>query len=214
MLQTAYQNNLLFRTEARNETKATEVLDKACALSSISPVSSMRAEGTLQASAGASAAFVALYTNYRSLVYARCRRLLDEVDDAEDATQEVFIRALNHLTSLPGGVDAARWLYRTATNYCFNVIRDRKLRGKRIDELRGDATDSGGHAEETAIRRDAVRRVLAAVSPMQRMVVVLHYVDEMDQHEVAHTLQISRRTVVNRLAELNRDMSPRLRDLA
>jgi RNA polymerase sigma-70 factor, ECF subfamily len=152
-----------------------------------------------------------LYHLHRRAIYARCRQLLDSPDEAEDATQEVFIRLLHHLDGVPAGLAARRWLSRAATNYCFNVIRDRNLRRQRLRTFAEDLCGDKGHLTETiAVRRDQARRVLAALSPGERPIAVLHFVDDMTQDEVASALGISRRTVVNRLADLMHKKRPRL----
>lgn len=148
---------------------------------------------------------VAVYQQYRPLVFARCSRLLDSRDEGEDATQEVFVRALKHSHALPTGPQTALWLCRVATNLCLNKIRDRKLRARRTQEWTIDFDTSGMVAEqpeEETIRRDSAARLLASLAPRHRIVAWLHYIDELDQQEVADRLGVSRRTVVSRLAEL------------
>src|SRR5437762_3845020 len=65
-----------------------------------------------------------LYRMYGPIIYARCMRLLGDRAAAEDATQETFIRVHRHLHKAPD--EALGWIYRIATNYCLNEIRNRK----------------------------------------------------------------------------------------
>src|SRR5258706_10009090 len=69
-----------------------------------------------------------LYRTYGPIIYARCSRLLGDRASAEDATQETFMRVLRHLDRAPDSAEALAWIYRIATNYCLNEIRDRKKR--------------------------------------------------------------------------------------
>jgi RNA polymerase sigma-70 factor (ECF subfamily) len=78
-------------------------------------------------------------------------RMLDNQDDAADATQEVFLRACLHWEQLRNQDSLSEWLYRVATNLCIDLLRKRKRhslwklpRHSRVDE--GDE----GESEEDA----------------------------------------------------------------
>jgi RNA polymerase sigma-70 factor, ECF subfamily len=139
-----------------------------------------------------------LYRMYGPVIYARCARLLGDRAAAEDATQETFVRIHRHLAKAPDPSEALAWVYRIATNYCLNEIRDRKLRPVAEAELPELAT---GNLEAALADRDLVERIVKRSPEDVRAVAWLHHVDGMDQGEVARVLGISRRTVVNRLAE-------------
>ena len=137
-----------------------------------------------------------LYRAYGPVIYARCRRLLGEGSAAEDATQETFMRVHRHLDKAEGR-DALAWIYRIATNYCLNEIRNRKRR----PELRDAPEGIGEDLDRALADRDLAARIVEHAPEKLRVVAWLHHVDGLDQGEVARVLEISRRTVVNRLAE-------------
>jgi RNA polymerase sigma-70 factor, ECF subfamily len=141
----------------------------------------------------------ALYRAYGPVIYARCRRLLGEGSAAEDATQETFMRVHRHLDKAEGR-NALAWIYRIATNYCLNEIRNRKRRAEptQPDELPEIVTTDVARA---LADRDLAARIVERSPEKLRVVAWLHHVDGMDQGEVARVLDISRRTVVNRLNE-------------
>src|SRR5262245_790535 len=142
-----------------------------------------------------------LYRRYGPYIYARCVRLLDDRAAAEDATQETFMRVHRHLQKAPDPNEALGWLYRIATNYCLNEIRNRKLRPQ-ADSDGLDGLDIVGDSLEAVLaNRDAVARLIRRSSEKLRAPAWLHYVDGFDQGEVARVLGISRRSVVNRLSE-------------
>ncbi|HEY1812929.1 MAG TPA: sigma-70 family RNA polymerase sigma factor [Kofleriaceae bacterium] len=143
-----------------------------------------------------------LYRMYGPVIYSRCVRLLGDRAAAEDATQETFVRIQRHLAKAPDPTEALAWVYRIATNYCLNEIRDRKLRPVAEAELPELAT---GNLEAALADRDLVAHIVRRSSEQVRAVAWLHHVDGMDQGEVARVLGISRRTVVNRLAEFRHD---------
>jgi len=138
----------------------------------------------------------ALYRMYGSIIYARCARLLGDRATAEDAVQETFLRVQRHLDKAPDSGEALAWIYRIATNYCLNEIRDRKLRPQ------GDVPETLSTDLESALAdRDMVARIVRRSPEKLRVPAWLHYVDGLDQGEVARVLDISRRTVVTRLSQ-------------
>lgn len=137
----------------------------------------------------------ALYQRYGSAIYWRCLRILRDKSAAEDATQETFMRVHRHLERAPSGDEAMRWIWRIATNYCLNELRDGQRRAEPMSELPEKPVvgiDLGD--------RDLAQRLVERAPEDQRVIAWLHYVDGLDQAEVALTLGISRRTVVNKLA--------------
>lgn len=139
-----------------------------------------------------------LYRTYGPVIYARCVRLLGDRAAAEDATQETFMRVQRHLDKAPDSTEALAWIYRIATNYCLNEIRDRKLRPEARAELPDFSSDS---LEDILADRDLVARIVKRSPEKLRTAAWLHHVDGLDQAEVARVLGSSRRSVVTRLAE-------------
>ena len=139
-----------------------------------------------------------LYCRYGPFIYARCVRLLKDRAAAEDATQETFMRVHRHLDKAPDAEEALAWVYRIATNYCLNELRDRKLRPQPDPEL----LDALGDDPAAALGdRDVAARIVKRSPEKLRTPAWLHFVDGLDQGEVARVLGISRRTVGYRLAE-------------
>jgi RNA polymerase sigma-70 factor (ECF subfamily) len=141
-----------------------------------------------------------LYRKFGGAIFSRCRRLLKDDALAEDATQEVFVRVLKHIESAPDDATALAWIYRISTNYCLNSIRDRARQAEptapeALPEGEGLSTEAALHDREAAMT--LIRRAPAKLQD----VAVLYYVDGLEQEQVASTLGISRRTVINRLQE-------------
>lgn len=140
-----------------------------------------------------------LYDRFAHLVYRRCLMLLGNPAEAEDALQEVFVRAMRSLDSFRGDCSPMTWLYRISTNHCLNVIRGSKRRreGKerRVAQLQSEPPRSGPAAEEIAI----VRQVLPAFERKVQEMAVLYYVDGMNLDEVARETGLSVPTVRKRL---------------
>ena len=137
-----------------------------------------------------------LYRKFGAVIYSRCRRLLKDDALAEDATQEVFVRVMRHIQSAPDDQAALAWIYRISTNYCLNQIRDRRRQAEPVEEI----PDAGGpHPEAQMLERDLAMRLVLRAPEKLRAAAVLYYVDGLEQEQIATTLGISRRTVINRL---------------
>jgi RNA polymerase sigma-70 factor, ECF subfamily len=139
-----------------------------------------------------------LYRMYGPAIYARCRSLLQDDAEAQDATQETFTRVYQHLARVPAGREALYWIHRVATNYCLNQLRSRRSRPMPL----GIADDAQLTAspEQRICDRDLVLRLMAAAPEKLGAVAWLYHVDGFEQEEVARILDLSRRTVATRLA--------------
>ena len=139
-----------------------------------------------------------LYRQYGGVIYSRCRRLLKDDSLAEDATQEVFVRVQRHIESAPDDTAALAWIYRISTNFCLNLIRDRSKQAEPTDELPEAPSE---HPEIGLVDRQLAMKLIERVPEQLRAPAVLYFLDGMEQEQIAESLQISRRTVINRLQE-------------
>jgi RNA polymerase sigma-70 factor (ECF subfamily) len=136
-----------------------------------------------------------LFSRHGALVYRRALRLLGNAADAEEATQEVFIRVMRGVDRFEGRSQMTTWLYHVTTNYCLNVLRDGARRRELLAEhTPGPAADGGSGGEWVAMRD-----LLARADELQARAAVYVYVDGMSHDEAAELLSVSRRTVGNLL---------------
>lgn len=141
-----------------------------------------------------------LYRSYAPMVLRRCRRLLQNEEQAVDAMQDVFVRLLTHKDRLHGRYPSSL-LYRVATNVCLNIIRDRKP----------GRTDSGedalariaccGEQESKTLAAVILDRLFRREKPSTREIAVLHFVDGMTYREVARETNLSVSGVRKRLRD-------------
>jgi RNA polymerase sigma-70 factor, ECF subfamily len=140
----------------------------------------------------------ALFSRYGPLVLRRARRILGTEAEAEDATQDVFIKVLASIETFRGESQPSTWLYRITTNLCLNRLRDhRRHRDRLAQENAGrlESTSESGPPEH----RITISTLLAELPPELSETAVYYYVDEMDQEEIAKLSGIARRTVGYRL---------------
>lgn len=128
-------------------------------------------------------------------VFRRARQLLGSDALAEEATQEVFIRAAKALHRYDPRARPSTWLYRITTNYCLNQIRDRARRRELLDARQDELVP--GSAAYDPQRLIALRALLADADEREATAAVAVFVDGMSHAEAAEILQVSRRTVGN-----------------
>src|SRR5262245_44669276 len=69
-----------------------------------------------------------LFKQYGALVYRRAFRLLGRKEDAEEATQEVFVRVMRSVDEFENRASVTTWLYQITTYYCLDVLRNKARR--------------------------------------------------------------------------------------
>ncbi len=159
-------------------------------------------------------AFNRLVLAYQDAVYNTAYRILGDAASAEDATQEAFIRAWQHLRDYRGG-SWRGWLFRIVTNACYDQLRRRRRRPTvplEPTDAEGEAVESPdwladpdptrnpeAEAERAALRR-ALETCLQSLPPEQRAALVLIDVQNFAYAEAATALGIALGTLKSRLA--------------
>ncbi len=110
------------------------------------------------------------------------------------------MRVMKHVESASPEAEALSWIYRVSTNYCLNMIRDRNRQAEPTDELPEAPSE---HPETDLVDRNLAMRLLTRTPENLRATAVLYYLDGLEQEQVAKTLGVSRRTVINRLGEFS-----------
>lgn len=152
-----------------------------------------------------------LYAEHSRLVYGICRMLLRDPDEAEDATQQVFLSAYNNLLTGAQVRDPAAWLGTIARNACRRRAIARMREPLAVDEeltLVSPAADEQASGREQAA---ALYAELAALPEKQREAVVLRDLYGLRYDEVAVALGTSRPAVEALLFRGRRRLQSRLR---
>src|SRR5689334_9776519 len=153
----------------------------------------------MAAASGDPAALERLLDRHADLVHAVCRRIVNDPDDALDATQEALIAAARGIARFDGRSRFTTWLYRIATNAAIDELRRRRRRPVPQEELpepRAAAPDGTG-AVDARLDVDAA---LAALPEDYRVAVVLRDLCDLDYAEIADVLDVPPGTVRSRIA--------------
>ena len=146
-------------------------------------------------------------------IYRYTLSLLHDATDAEDVTQETFLRAHQRRSSLRNMQAELAWLYQIATHVCLDRIRQRQRRGPLEDgadvteiEVADPAVPPAQRVAEQHEMSGCVQGYLARISDSHRAVILLHDVQKLTAPEIAAILGISVANVKIRLHRARREL--------
>jgi len=164
-----------------------------------------------RARAGDIAAYGRLVERYQRRVYRLTLHLLHSTADAEDATQEAFVRAYGALDRFDGRCEPFTWIYRIAINVSLNLLRSRRVRrhvapedDPRIDNGLVDERAAFASPCDQSSRREMALMLAEAMnglSELLRTTLVLVCVDGLSHAEAGQVLGCPEGTVAWRVHE-------------
>jgi RNA polymerase sigma-70 factor (ECF subfamily) len=170
----------------------------------------------VQAQQGSDEAFTHLVETYQTPVYNLCYRMLGEPDLAEDAAQETFLRAFQHLQRYDQKRPFATWLLSIAAHYCIDRLRRRKFAMFSIDEedeegMSFEIPDPDSPNPETeSIRRedrDRLHGLLKKMDATDRAAVIMRYWYDLSEAEIAESLRLTVSAVKSRLHRARKQLA-------
>ena len=178
------------------------------------------AELVARAKAGDTSAFDELVRKYRARVYAVALHLTGDASDADDITQDAFLKAYHKLPDFEGRSEFFTWIYRITLHRALNAKRDRKRRRTvPMDDPRlvaAVAVDAEGDPERATHLRDRYRALLESfdrLSPLLQTTVVLTTLQGLSYKEAAVVLDTTEGTIAWRVHEARRKMTGYLQSL-
>lgn len=150
-------------------------------------------------------AFAELVEQYQRSVYNLTYRMLGNAREAEDAAQEAFLRAYQHLKRYDPERPFKTWLLSIASNYCIDRLRKRRLTWLSIDEplpAHPALTSNAPDPEDATLKSErqvAVQALLAELAPDYRAAVILRYWYDMSYADIAEMLDTTESAIKSRL---------------
>lgn len=140
-------------------------------------------------------AFETLVNAYKTMVYSLALRLCNNHEEAEELTQDVFLRVYDNLSSFKGESKLKTWIYRIAFNWCMNKTKTKRAYEKvafeshfQLAEVEMNAFEQLAHEELNA----SIREALKQLDRIDALVLTMFYLDEMSVEEIAHVLSFSK----------------------
>ena len=182
------------------------------------PVGADEQEFMSVARAGDTAKFAVFTERYRRELHVHCYRMLASYEDAQDMTQETFLRAWDKRESFQGRAALRAWLYRIATNICLDFLDKRRDRtplspepGTEVRYLQPLPDDP----QDTAVARETIELAFVVavqhLPPRQRAVLILRDVLGWPANQAAEALELSvasANSALQRARDTMRDVLP------
>lgn len=176
-----------------------------------------------RAKTGDGKAYDELTLLYKDAVYNIIYRMVHNRQEAEDLTQEAFIKAYNSINSFNEEYAFSTWLFKIATNNCIDFFRRRKLKTYSMDqtikykddEIRQEYADSEPIAEKVLLASEKSRIIKSAIDKLPekyKTAIVLRHQEENSYEEIAEKLSLPLGTVKARIFRAREMLKKSLKD--
>jgi RNA polymerase sigma-70 factor (ECF subfamily) len=167
-----------------------------------------------KAAAGSRDAFDSLVDLHYQAIYAHAYRILRNSDDASDATQTAFVKALRSIAEFDVTRPMRPWLYRICGNVCIDLARSRHRSNEPIDKhayMLESNDDLVGSAEQIDLREKILKAIMNLPEKYRRILILRHY-EQMAVEEIAEALDAPEGTIKSWLfrarAMLKKELAP------
>lgn len=141
------------------------------------------------AKAGNLNAFAKLINQYQQMVFVIASRILKNKQDAEDATQDVFIKCYENLSKFSGQSKFSSWLYRITYNYCLDRIK--KVRNIHFDNITSIELNLTEYEIDHELEQDQkviIKRSMNDLPEKYKLVLSMFYYQNRSYKNIAETI--------------------------
>ncbi len=157
-------------------------------------------------------AFEQVVTQFGSMVVNLSFRFIGNKPDAEDVTQDVFIKFWKNINSYKGESSLKTWIYRITVNESLNFVRRKKINSF-IGLLESAILPSEHSSEDSLIKKEEsnlVRKAIRALPKNQRIAIILRSFKNLSYHEIAEIMEISKSSVESLLFRAKKGLKRKL----
>ncbi len=176
-----------------------------------------------RAISGDESAYRALIRRYKNPVTQIVYKLIRDRSQVEDLTQEIFIKAFQHLDNFDFEHQFVSWLFKIANNHCIDFIRRKRLKAFSIDEqIRSEDGEFGYEIPDSTYEPDLgmlreqktrlIHDAIASLPDKYRRVIVLRHQEELSYEEIAHETGLPVNTIKVQLFRAREMMYKFLKD--
>lgn len=161
-----------------------------------------------RARSGDMSAFREIVEHHKRMVYHLAVNMTGNSNDADDISQEVFLRAYRSMASFRGDAKVGSWLYRITINACLDH-RSRKhsklmelredMESEKHGDVNNDRSTQPGIITASNVMQQHIDRALQRLTPRERSIFVLRHYNDLSMKEIAATLSVTIGTVKSTL---------------
>lgn len=140
---------------------------------------------------------------FQQPIFRYCYRLLANKQDAEDAVQDILVKAYQSLHRYKRAENFSAWLYRIAYHHCLNLLRKRRIQNHVMRFIRREMVSDGPEQElDRRLYQPALAAALSQLSLEERNILVLRVFEEQSYAEMSEILKISPNALVKRMKRI------------
>lgn len=162
---------------------------------------------------GEDAAFGELVRRYQTSVFNVCYRLIGERQEAEDLTQESFIRAHQRFDLYHHNMPIGPWIRKLATNLCLNWLKRAQITSFALEDEHDEPVAGSENPEDVRLkveREEVVRQALLSLPPHYRSVIELRHFQDLSYNAISEVLEIPLSDVKSHLFRARQILAKRL----
>ncbi len=140
---------------------------------------------------------------FQQPLYRYCCRMLGNRQDAEDAVQDILVKAYQSIGTYKKEVSFSAWLYRIAGNHCLNLLRRRRMQERILRLFRPETAAAGAEQfMESRLFNPGLEAALGLLSPEERNILVLRVFEELTFQEMGQILGSSPNALHKRMERI------------
>ncbi len=147
--------------------------------------------------------FAILYDRYAGLVYNKCYGFAKSKEEAQDLTQDVFVRLFVKLRMFKGKSKFSTWLYSFTYNFCVNYVqRDTAKKQEKVTVVTDVIKDEDCEIDDTSLfelKSEKLAKALKIIDPSDKMVLLMKYQDDMTIKEMQEVLELGESAIKMRI---------------
>ena len=167
--------------------------------------------------AGDFRAFSYIVSEYRQMVFTIVFKIINNREDAEDVTQEIFIKVFKSLYSFKEESELSTWLYRIAYNTTLSEIRKRKIVFASFDNdfsnLKEEEIDDNTEDTTTEERILHLEQALKTLPPEDAFLITMFYLENQSIEEIGKISNLSQANVKVRLHRIRKKLAVKINKL-
>ncbi|MCK9407571.1 MAG: sigma-70 family RNA polymerase sigma factor [Bacteroidetes bacterium] len=145
--------------------------------------------------------FREIVDTYSSQVYNHAVSLLKNNEEAEEATQDVFLKIHKAIDLFRGDAKLSTWIWRITANVCFTRLAKKRIRTDSLEEMTYDISD--GHSFSAEFNRheqkEIIETMLTRLPPQQASIILLFHIEGKSYKELAETFNLPEGTIATLL---------------
>jgi RNA polymerase sigma-70 factor, ECF subfamily len=167
--------------------------------------------------------FEQIYLQHKDLVYNLCLNYLQNRHDAEEAAQDIFVKIHQKLSTFESKSSLKTWIYRVTVNHCLDILRAKKRQnqfayitsfflGKSEAPLEIPQFDHPGVLLEDKEAMESLFKKVNQLPENQRTAIILKYLDDLPQREIAAIMQLSEKAVESLLQRAKQKLENKIKE--